>query len=403
MKEKKIFERIHFFIFSVMMVWLFAGMIWMPQGNKPLAALAIVCLIFSIPVFVSRSKNFSFYFSGWSKLVLFLAVLYSLFYFFHGGSSQEVRAIWTALVILIVSQVYKIELKDIQYLVLISALSSGFMMLYYVLFLDAGRMDLPTNPIPLATHQSFLSIISLSLLFYNFKGKSHSVIIFSFLLFFASVLLTQSRGPISVTMILAIFIFYILVYMRKVPFRVGVGFVIIFFSMVGFNFDDLLVRYYATINEWGMLRDGNLDSSMGWRFQMYFAGWEIFKSNPWLGVGTISSVDVENINLTREGMIYVTNGHLHNNYIDKLATSGLLGFSALLALFLYPVYEAFRESTGFKLLIIFPIICWSLCSLIDSPFRNGDTAVLYFVVIGFLLKSVRLENENSILSKTSSS
>ena len=403
MIEKKIFERIHFFIFSVTVVWLFAGMIWMPQGNKPLAAMAIICFISSIPIFISHSKSFIFGYSGWSKLLLILSVLSSFHYFFHGGSSQEVRALWTAFVILVVSQIHKVQVRDVQYLVLLSSLSSGFMMLYYALVLDAGRMDFPTNPIPLATHQSFLSIIALSFLFYDFRGKSYTAIIVSFLFFFISVLLTQSRGPIAVTIALAIFIFSILLYKREIPLRVGGCFFVIFLTVVWFGFNDLLVRYYATINEWNMLRDGNFDSSMGWRLQMYIAGWEVFISNPWLGVGTITIEDVEKVNLTREGIAYVTNGHLHNNYIDKLATSGLLGFVALLVLFFYPVYECFHESYGFKLLIVLPIICWGLCCLIDSPFRNGDTAVLYFVVIGFLLKSISLENENFILPETSRS
>ena len=80
-------------------------------------------------------------------------------------------------------------------------------------------------------------------------------------------------------------------------------------------------------------------TSVGKRFDMWRAAWMLFLEHPLLGVGT-GAYQRQTQDLIRNGRVASfigTYDHPHNDYLDALASRGILGILTLLALFLVPM------------------------------------------------------------------
>lgn len=404
-KNSKISDSAHFALVIFPLVWLYAGMMWVPQGNKPLVVLVLLSF-FSVLFIEGPKKLFeSVRNNTWFWIVTISSIFAITSYQFHGYSSQEMRALLVALFFLFICSSQRISLLNIQWLCVISSLSSIVLSFIYFFYLDSGRNSLPTNAIPLATHQGFLALSLLGLLCVNFVGKNRPVILFSVLLLTFSTLVTESRGPILGLVLVSLAILSVFFIKGESSRYTKILMAVGFLSVIFFSFDFLSLRVDQTLTELSRIRHNDLDSSIGLRLQMYFAGWEVFKQYPIFGSGNIKIEDINTLGLTDLGIHFATKSHLHNNFIDKLATSGLLGFTLLSIFFIYPIYYAFKYSGKYYHIILYPTLFWGFVCLTDAPFRNGDTAVLYFISIGLFISAIKLEsrNENTLLSKTPNS
>ena len=84
---------------------------------------------------------------------------------------------------------------------------------------------------------------------------------------------------------------------------------------------------------------GNPNTSVGLRFEMWKANLHLFTTAPLFGVGEYHGLELKK-QLAQEGLI--TNSaarfsHAHNEYIDALGLRGLVGFLALMAVYLVPL------------------------------------------------------------------
>lgn len=81
------------------------------------------------------------------------------------------------------------------------------------------------------------------------------------------------------------------------------------------------------------------NASFGTRVKMWQNGVDAFKSKPILGWGSLTAIKnnypAEWFELNNYDS---TLNHLHNEYIDALAKKGLVGFTALMAMYLIPLY-----------------------------------------------------------------
>lgn len=378
-------------ILYIPLIWIFAGLMWLPQGNKPLVVIMLICSVF---LFIKekleglRNKVNN---DMWLKLIFFGMFFGCVSYYYYGFSSQELRALIIGGVFFLVYDEKHIKMKDVQYLLFIGAISATVLSLYVVFILHGDRYDLPSNAVPLASHQGFIAISLVSLLFFDFEGKDNRGIVVSTFLTFSSLFITASRGPIVVLAMMLISISILSIFKKGISRKMlamSVVVISIIFYMGGFLLQD---RMLDTIQEIELIRQGYLDTSIGLRIQMLVAGVETFLSNPMFGVG---SVGLQNFagdffDYTPSAISFITNGHLHNNYIDKLAVSGLVGFFVFSLLLIYPLYKSYYTEGNERLLVILPVTYFILISLFDAPFRNGDTAVLYLVMVGVYMSLVK--------------
>jgi O-antigen ligase len=90
------------------------------------------------------------------------------------------------------------------------------------------------------------------------------------------------------------------------------------------------------------------DSSVGKRLEMWRAAWRLFLNHPLLGVGT-GAYKVKTNVLIKTGQVapfISTYDHPHNDYLDTLASRGLLGLAVLCAILLIPTLRFVRAMSS---------------------------------------------------------
>ncbi|WP_240798080.1 O-antigen ligase family protein [Vibrio tasmaniensis] len=380
-------------------LWLAIGIIWMSQGNKPLVALVLIAAIAQLSVkgFSQVKENLKTNIWLWG---VWLALMFTIVsYITYGASSQELRGLLLALVLLVVlPKSHIVNIRWAQYLLFSAALACWALSCWYSIIEPTPRGHWPVNPIPLAIHQGLVSVLSIGALLTTFKGKRSGLLAASAIISGLSVLLTQSRGGILALVCCYLLVAVSVLVQKKGSFKVIVISCLVLLGSGLLTKDALIKRYQETEAEFYQMNHGNRDTSIGLRLQMYQGGLEFFASHPILGHGEFTREYAEE-NLTGYtpiGYHYISQGHLHNNYIDKLARSGIIGLSIFLFLIFYPVYLGLKKYPSLFWLFSLPSIYYALASLTDSPFRNGDTLVVYMIITGTLIHYAKIKYKEKL-------
>ena len=173
--------------------------------------------------------------------------------------------------------------------------------------------------------------------------------------------LSGSRGAWVAAAVLAVWVFG-----RKRPW-IGVALAAAF-VVASFGVDMLAARWSAGYSDLVLYNNGNADTSLGSRIQLWSAALAAFSSHPLLGIGPDGLRDFF---LAREARGQLSRyaiqfGHAHNEWLQALATGGLVQAIALAAAFWFP-WRRFRAAGARR----------------DSPAaRAGESVVLGFFVLG---------------------
>ncbi|MGC9494653.1 O-antigen ligase family protein, partial [Vibrio genomosp. F10] len=201
------------------LLWLAAGIIWLPQGNKPMVAIVLIVVLFYVFGHGLSDIKRNFQSSYWLGGILISAGFVGVSYLTCGASSQEFRGLLLALVYLSVLPKDFMSAKNAQILVVVAAIASFLLSIWYFLIVPTDRMLWPTNPIPLAAHQGLVSLLSLGLLLTSFDGKKPWLLSLAAVLSGFSMLPTQSRGVILGVFVLIAISLLILFVQRKIAKR----------------------------------------------------------------------------------------------------------------------------------------------------------------------------------------
>lgn len=89
----------------------------------------------------------------------------------------------------------------------------------------------------------------------------------------------------------------------------------------------------------------NKNTSVGLRFEMWKSSWVMFQSSPLVGVGEYGSVAIKETLIAQDSILpevlYFT--HAHNEFINALGLTGIIGFALLLAVYLVPLRLFLRK------------------------------------------------------------
>lgn len=99
--------------------------------------------------------------------------------------------------------------------------------------------------------------------------------------------------------------------------------------------DKIHVRLAAAWHDIALYRGGEVNTSLGLRFEMWRSAWDMLQAHPWVGVGH-QGVHQWLLDGIARGTLHPALAefrHLHNDFIDAFARGGILGGTSLLALF----------------------------------------------------------------------
>jgi len=135
--------------------------------------------------------------------------------------------------------------------------------------------------------------------------------------------------------------------------------------------------------------NNNPNTSVGLRIHFWKISWEIIKQNPLIGVGTC---DFQSAYAEMNSMLsprLVATDNPHNQYFLVLCQFGILGFVALLMIFVMQIRQAFTVDDGFKRIrLAFPLF-FLLIMLSESYLIVNETGFLFSLFSAVLYKKNR--------------
>ena len=228
---------------------------------------------------------------------------------------------------------------------------------------------------------SFSILIKLPLVIYYkdfLKKRDKLYIHFLEILTILSIVLLESRAALFC--LIFFYIFY-LVYSKSLS------------SMLKIIFALVLIIFYFPSSS--ILKNNSIgvenifsDESLNFRLEFYDYAINFFQNSPIFGNG-IGTWKIISSNITSGQVPY----YVHNDFLQFLTETGLLGFLCYLAIFIYILYSILKNkgTMSFYLLCAFGIFL--IDSLINFPFHRPQEIILFTVIVSTIMKSKKVEGK----------
>ena len=162
-----------------------------------------------------------------------------------------------------------------------------------------------------------------------------------------SILLSLSRAAWFGTILTSLVLFFFLIKDKKIFVITGISLIAVCLTVYSFS-DIVHQRIDLIFRDISLFSVGVTNTSIGARFLMWKAAFTLFLSHPVFGVGT-GDYQTALAGLVSAGVLpsFVRKfNQPHNMYLFTLATSGLIGFSALLFIF-YRIFHFAGSLIGY--------------------------------------------------------
>jgi len=145
-----------------------------------------------------------------------------------------------------------------------------------------------------------------------------------------------------------------------------------------------------SIVELRSIADGNFNTSVGLRILMWRAAWAEFLSHPWLGGGDFSTALTEQMRQIDWPQSQAPFTHAHSDWLQMLATCGLVGLVVLAAVLITPAVAALRVSRDYSSLppaaaaLLLSLLFFAVSMTTQTVFAHQNGSLGYALLIGAL-------------------
>jgi len=385
------------FLFLAPAIWMTTGMLWDGDGDMRLVPIVLIVAAISIALFRFEVIKDNFKNSFWIKLLLINSLFGVMAYEFYGFDSRELRATLIIFFLLIATPKIFYTKNTMQWLLFVASVSCCTYSYYYQIHVSLARGYWPINAIPFATICGLIGTSCLGLIFSNFKEKRVALLIISTVLVWASLLLSQSRGPLIAMIVVTSVLLLYISYKKNKFLSLCVLLGLIVATLGVSNLPVIKGRIHNTVQEFYLIQNGDYSSSLGFRLQMFRVGSELWKKKPILGYG--KEVKSEFNRLEEEGIItsqmnWLISMTFHNGYLDKFVLYGVLGGGIFLVFIFYPISISRKYSIENGTILLWaPAFFISICNLSDAPFINAQVTIYYMYTIGIVIMMLSNEKE----------
>jgi len=242
---------------------------------------------------------------------------------------------------------------------------------------------------------SLIVFLNKLLLSYKSLNSLKKITYFCLILIFALGILNiegRSGYLALIVMVLTSLIIYIYTSKDKWRFILSSLILLIFMSAI-FSSKIVLQRVELGINEIidTLYREGDGNSSMGIRTNMFILTIETIKENPIFGLGN-GSFETEMTNKTKKMKDKGLALHdPHNQYLKIIAEFGIIGF----AVFVYLLISATKQrpeknSSNYKEIALIVLAAWITTSLFSSHFSTFTEGRFIYLWLGIMLASQKI-------------
>lgn len=196
---------------------------------------------------------------------------------------------------------------------------------------------------------------------------------------------------------------YVVLFLGSTRYKliVGVFFVIVCASLMSLEKVNNRVmtavsnveNYYNEKN----IVSNKINTSLGLRLEMWRSSQYAIKTHPIFGIGAANHPKFIK-KYIEEGKVnpgMAKHGHLHNSFVEVIASKGIVGLIILLILFYYPVYISWKHRKRcfkcYKYTVILSVTLTAM-SIGESMLINKNNAILYFLFFSAVLFSYVMRN-----------
>jgi O-antigen ligase len=234
------------------------------------------------------------------------------------------------------------------------------------------------------------AIFCISFYIYARRRAVRWIAALGFVLFFAGLILTQSRGYWLAFLFGAGILFLVVPWKSKIRLVTTVIFAGLAALAIGmYFFGDFLILILSGLTErfLSILTAIVNDDSLRNRFNETAAVWEFIKLNPILGYGMGVSYRFYDFTV----FISPTRTFIHNGYVSMWFKFGLWGLGMVLVFFgsiIRRAYSAFRHAgsnttvSAASLAVVGSFAAFSLSAITSNPFYVNDTMFIFGVLTG---------------------
>ncbi|WP_318462855.1 O-antigen ligase family protein [Photobacterium leiognathi] len=375
-------EKIKNNVYILPYIWLFTGVLTYKNGNKALVAFTLVTLIFALlnknTINVIK-KNISEPFVLSLLIITTYAVIAKLTFDYN---SNELRALICGIIITLITEQKKITQNIISLLLLLGTISTSFYVFYFSIHLDMARNLLPINAIPYSVICSALLISNILHINRNKYGKFLSFLLI--ILNASCLIVLETRGVWLATILAVVFIIPFFLKDTTIPKKkLSIIFIIFSLSFLSLSYSDINSRYKQTINELTTISNGNENTSIGLRLQMWKLTPSLISNNYFFGLGENQKIKFKH--LCKEGiaspaLCNFNPNQYHNQYIDNIIKGGIFG-SLVFLIFQFSILFNHRKERNYKILCYSMLIIYTISSLTESVFIHAQTMLLFIIII----------------------
>jgi O-antigen ligase len=329
-------------------------------------------------------------FNNERKRFLIATLLFVLFLVFekamHGYSSTRLRLYLFALLFVSTVGLATIRIEIIHRLFLLFSFVSAAYVSYVVFYLPTPKSAWIITASTIAALTAAIAALCICTLF-TYSKSERVVLIATILLCVLSLVFSSTR-----TGWVALFASFgaVLVWQRAlfIPLiRKHLLAVILLSILAAVLFYWVAeTRIVQTINDIKSILSGNSVTSIGLRLEMWKSGLIITEGNTLFGLGENykeTLIEYANAgNIHPHFKVWHPN-HLHSEYIDRFAKSGIIGLSLFLSFIGYLIYLA-RQNT-LSIPAVFMLISLLVSGITDRSFELTDVIPFYLIIYCFYI------------------
>lgn len=349
--------------------------------SRLVVAMFFVGLLMARNILIENLKNLLI-----KKMLMFwlsIAFVLSCYHLIRGEAFGAARAILVSLLYIAIVPWSSIPRQHVLTAIVLGGITSGFCGLYESEVLNIRRVGGDVNQIPFALY------VAITLLFaiFSLKIYQHKAIkLFAWISIAGScyaIIMSEVRGIwLAISCVAMVILLWHIADLTAKKIIIIIASVLLSLQLLS-AVDQFNIRINETKNEFVQIAQGNKDTSIGIRFQLWQSAIEIIKDHPFMGMGTQAYQRIMVLQ-QQQGLITSTalsfkDAHFHNQYLDSYVRYGIIGLVISILMCLSPLilYRAVNTDI-MKVFFSFSVLVL-IAGLTDSPFIH--TGIIYMLVI----------------------